>query len=201
MPLDHGKTEWNIHQETRQGLLSLRGPGAIFGFEEFATGYSEMCGIWPPTDASDDFKRASKAIAVTDCLVIEGDVQILTECKLSLYYPIVLKENELADFATAAECTQGSRVSEAYLQAKREKRTWVRQVMDAAHFNPARDFGASKSQGKKKGSSRETFKNRMNQRMLMWVDGIETRVEAGVEEREASWVRSSHRPRSTHRMS
>ena len=55
--------------------------------------------------------------------------------------------------------------------------------MDAAHFNPARDFGASKSQGRKKGSSRETFKNRMNQRMLVWLDGIETRVEAGVDEK------------------
>ena len=84
VPLDHGKTEWNIHQETRQGLLSLRGPGDLFGFEEFATGYSEMCGTWPPTDPSDEFKRTSKAIAVTDCLVIEGDVQVLTECKLSL---------------------------------------------------------------------------------------------------------------------
>ena len=94
-----------------------------------------------------------------------------------------MKDSELADLATAAECTQGSRVGEAYLQGKREKRTRVRQVMDAAHFNPARDFGASKSQGKKKGSSRETFKNRMNQRMLVWVDGIETRVEAGVDEK------------------
>ena len=55
--------------------------------------------------------------------------------------------------------------------------------MDAAHFNPARDFGASKTLGKKKGSARETFKNRMNQRMLVWVDGIETRVEAGVDEK------------------
>ena len=55
--------------------------------------------------------------------------------------------------------------------------------MDAAHFNPARDFGASKTQGKKKGSARETFKNRMNQRMLVWVDGIETRLEAGVDEK------------------
>lgn len=36
VPLKGGKTMWNVKEEKMQGLIGIKGPGDIFGYEEFA---------------------------------------------------------------------------------------------------------------------------------------------------------------------
>ncbi len=70
--------------------------------------------------------RGRKAIALTDCYVLEGKLSILTECnlKINIHFNqcIDLNKNELLSLVESAEKADGSKVGEAYLQGRREKK-------------------------------------------------------------------------------
>ena len=130
VPLAEGKTEWNIHSQKRQGLIGVRKEKEWFGFEELVLAYADHHNSQPSYlqgTAVLDMElpnRGRKAVAMSDCYVLEGKLSILTECNniISSNYIIDLNKNELLSLVEQAEKADGSKVGEAYLEGRREKK-------------------------------------------------------------------------------
>ncbi len=63
---------------------------------------------------------------MSDCYILEGKLSILVECKISLNpqksFLLDMNKAEINEMVIAAEAVDGSKVGEAYLEGRREKK-------------------------------------------------------------------------------
>lgn len=129
VPLPKSQSEWNVRTEKRQGEIALKKQGSIFGFEEVMAATAKLPAnslaspqLFELISANLEGKTRT-AIALEDCLVVEGP------CSLLLDY---LSRPEILELAAEADAIEGHKMGKEYLGQRMAKKNRLKQFLDAA---------------------------------------------------------------------